>query len=279
MYKKGDFHLHTTASDGKFSPKELVNMASKENIDIMSITDHDTIYGVLEAVLEGEKLGIKVIPGLELSTLYYKENIHILGYFNDITQIDFKLKDYLKDMNEYRTYRGKKIVENLDKFFNIKLNYEKILDDAEGIIARPHIAKAIIATGYNYKWDYIFKNFIGENSPAYVPNKKLSTEEGIKILKDHNALVVLAHPILIKNIDVAELLNMPFDGIEAIYSMNEPNDTKNFKALAKKHNKIITAGSDFHGMTKDDSKHALKIGQVFLEEEDIKIFLEKLKEV
>ncbi|EET86673.1 hydrolase [Clostridium carboxidivorans P7] len=214
-----------------------------------------------------------------MSTLYYKENIHILGYFNDITQIDCKLKDYLKDMNEYRTYRGKKIVENLNKFFNIKLNYEKILDDAEGIIARPHIAKAIIAAGYNYKWDYIFKNFIGENSPAYVPNKKLSTEEGIKILKDHNALVVLAHPILIKNIDVAELLNMPFDGIEAIYSMNEPSDTKNFKALAKKYNKIITAGSDFHGMTKDDSKHALKIGQVFLEEEDIKIFLEKLKEV
>lgn len=277
MYKKGDFHLHTTASDGKFSPKELVNMALKENIDIMSLTDHDTISGVLEAVVEGKKLGIKVIPGLELSTLYYKENIHILGYFNDITQIDCKLKDYLKDMNEYRTYRGKKIVENLDKFFNIKLNYQKILDHAEGIIARPHIAKAIIAAGYNYKWDYIFKNFIGENSPAYVPNKKLSTEEGIKILKEHNALVVLAHPILIKNVDVAELLNMPFDGIEAIYSMNEPNDTKNFKALAKKHNKIITAGSDFHGMTKEDSKHALKIGQVFLEEKDIKIFLEKLK--
>lgn len=279
MYKKGDFHLHTTASDGKFSPKELVNMASKENIDIMSITDHDTIYGVLEAVLEGEKLGIKVIPGLELSTLYHKENIHILGYFNDITQIDCKLKDYLKDMNEYRTYRGKKIVENLDKFFNIKLDYEKILDDAEGIIARPHIAKAIIAAGYNYKWDYIFKNFIGENSPAYVPNKKLSTEEGIKILKEHNALVVLAHPILIKNIDVAELLNMPFDGIEAIYSMNEPKDTTIFKTLAKKYNKIITAGSDFHGMTKEDSKHALKVGQVFLEEEDIKIFLEKLKKI
>ncbi|AWI05168.1 PHP domain-containing protein [Clostridium drakei] len=277
MYKKGDFHLHTTASDGKFSPKELVNMASKENIDIMSITDHDTISGVLEAVVEGKKLGIKVIPGLELSTLYYKENIHILGYFNDITQIDYKLKDYLKDMNEYRTYRGKKIVENLDKFFNIKLNYEKILDHAEGIIARPHIAKAIIGAGYNYKWDYIFKNFIGENSPAYVANKKLSTEEGIKILREHNALVVLAHPILIKNIDVAELLNMPFDGIEAIYSMNEPNDTKNFKALAKKYNKIITAGSDFHGMTKEDSKHALRIGQVFLEEKDIKIFLEKLK--
>lgn len=277
MYKKGDFHLHTTASDGRFSPKELVNMASKENIDIMSITDHDTISGVLEAVVEGKKLGIKVIPGLELSTLYYKENIHILGYFNDITQIDYKLKDYLKDMNEYRTYRGKKIVENLDEFFNIKLNYKKILDHAEGIIARPHIAKAIIGAGYNYKWDYIFKNFIGENSPAYVPNKKLSTEEGIKILREHNALVVLAHPILIKNIDVAELLNMPFDGIEAIYSMNKPNDTKNFKALAKKHNKIITAGSDFHGMTKEDSKHALKIGQVFLEEKDIKIFLEKLK--
>ncbi|NMM62659.1 PHP domain-containing protein [Clostridium sp. P21] len=279
MYTKGDFHLHTTASDGKFSPKELVAMAKKENIDIMSITDHDTIHGIDEAVQEGKRLGIKVVPGIELSTLYREENVHILGYFNDTSKIGCELKNYLKGMHEYRTYRGKKIVENLDRIFNIKLNYEKILNDAEGIIARPHIAKAIISAGYKYPWDYIFTNFIGENSPAYVPNRKLDTKDGIKLLKKNNALVVLAHPVLIKNIDITEILNMPFDGIEAIYSMNSANDTKIFKTLSEKHNKIITAGSDFHGITKEDSKHPLKIGQVSLDEKNIKIFLEKLKEV
>jgi predicted metal-dependent phosphoesterase TrpH len=278
LYTKGDFHLHTTASDGKLSPKELVNRAKKESIDIMSITDHDTIHGIHEAVLEGEKIGIKVIPGLELSTLYHNENIHILGYFRSASQIGDKLKDYLKSMNEYRLYRAKKIVENLDGLFNIKLNYEKILDDAEGIIARPHIAKAIIASGYDYSWDYIFKNLIGERSPAYVSNEKLSTEEGITLLKDNHALIILAHPVLIKNVDIKDILNMPFNGIEAIYSMNTPEDTERFKALAKEYNKIITAGSDFHGLTKEDSKHSLKVGQVSLDEENIKIFLQRLKE-
>lgn len=278
MYTKGDFHLHTTASDGNLSPEDLVNMAKEENIDIMAVTDHDTIHGVHSAVLEGEKIGIEVIPGLELSTLYHNENIHILGYFRSTSQIGDKLKDYLISMSEHRLYRAKKIVENLDRIFNIKLDYEKILNAADGIIARPHIAKAIIAASYDYSWDYIFKNLIGEQSPAYVANKKLSTAEGIKLLKENHALIVLAHPVLIKNVDIEELLNMPFNGIEAIYSMNSPGDTERFKALAKKHHKIVTAGSDFHGLTKEDSKHSLKVGQVSLDEENIKIFLQKLKE-
>ncbi len=279
MYKKGDFHLHTTASDGRLSPTELVNMAKKEAVDIISVTDHDTICGINEAVLEGEKLNIKVVPGVELSTLYNNENVHILGYFKSAEYIGYELKNYLKDMDEYRVYRAKKIVENLDKFYNIKLNYEKVIECAKGIVARPHIAKAIVDAGYNYKWDYIFKNFIGENSLAYVPNKKISTEEGINLLQDHNALVVLAHPILIRNIDLNELLTLPFHGIEAIYGMNTYEDTQSFKLLAKKHNKIITAGSDFHGITKDDSKHASKVGEVFLDEKNIDIFLNLLKKV
>ena len=91
-------------------------------------------------------------------------------------------------MNEYRIYRGEKIVENLYKIFNIRLDYKIILEKAHGIVARPHIAKAIVDAGYNYSWDYIFENLIGENSPAYVPNKKLSTEDGIKLLQSVGAL-------------------------------------------------------------------------------------------
>lgn len=276
MYKKGDFHLHTTASDGKLSPKELVNLAKKEEVDIISVTDHDTIGGVAEAIIEGEKIGIKVIPGIELSTLYENKNIHILGYFKSTEQISGAFKSYLKEMNEYRIYRGEKIVENLYKIFNISLDYKIILENAHGIVARPHIAKAIVDAGYNYSWDYIFENLIGENSPAYVPNKKLSTEDGLKLLQSVGALTVLAHPVFIKNIEIDKLLKLPFDGIEAIYSINSRQCTRKFKGYAKKYNKIVSAGSDFHGIAKDDSKHAAKIGEVFLDKIDIQIFLDRL---
>lgn len=279
MYTKGDFHLHTKASDGKLSPKELVNLAKKEEIDIIAVTDHDTISGIDEAIAEGETTGIKVIPGIELSTLYENKTVHILGYFKDRDQIDTNFQNYLKEMNEYRIHRGEKIIENLNSLYGIKLDYKSILEKAHGIVARPHIAKAIIDAGYNYSWDYIFENLIGENSPAYVPNKKLTTEDGIKLLQSIGALTILAHPVFIQNIELDELLQLPFDGIEAIYSANSPEDTEKFMAYARKYNKIVSAGSDFHGISKDDSKHASTVGEVSLDEKGIEIFLDKLNEV
>lgn len=279
MYKKGDFHLHTKNSDGKLSPIELVNLAKQEGVDIIAITDHDTIAGVEEAVQYGESIGIKVIPGVELSTLYNGKNVHILGYFSDVSKINDNFKDFLKEMNDYRIFRAKKIVENLKDIFNIKLDYEKILEDAHGIVARPHIAKAILEEGYDYSWDDIFENFIGDDSPAYIPNKKLSTEEGIKLLQSMNALIVLAHPVLIKKINLEDLLELPFHGIEAIYSINTKEDSERLLNYANKYNKIVTAGSDFHGIADNDSKHASTVGEVFLDEKGIEIFLEKLNSI
>lgn len=276
MYKKGDFHIHTNSSDGKFTPEEIIRMAKVENVDILSITDHDTIDGLEEALKFGEVEKVKIIPGIELSTLYKGQKVHILGYFKSTNQISLKFKNYLKEMSDYRLYRGKKIVENLESIFNIKLDFDKILNEAHGVIARPHIAAGIINQGYNYSWNYIFKYLIGENSPAYVPNKKLELQDGIKYLESNHALIVLAHPVLIENLDLEELYQMPFDGIEAIYSANTSEQTKLFKKAALKYNKIITAGSDFHGIVKQESKHAQKIGKVSLTSEDIDIFLKKL---
>lgn len=282
LYKKGDFHLHTTASDGKLSPAEIVTNSKKAGLDIIAITDHDTISGINSALYQGEKINMKVIPGLELSTLYNNKSVHILGYFKDPSFISLKFKNFLKEMDSYRVERGKKIVHNLNKFFNINISYENIVKNAHGIITRPHIAQAIIDEGYNYSFQDIFKNFIGESCAAYVPNKKLSTLEGIKILQSLNALVVLAHPVLIKDIDIEELIRLPFHGIEAIYANNSAEDTNRFIEYAKKYNKIITAGSDFHGSTsqKDkSSKHSHAIGEVFLDEDGINIFLDKLNSI
>lgn len=279
MFKKGDFHSHSNASDGKFAPSMLPHFAKGNSVDIMAITDHDTTAGVEEAVLEGDKIGVKVIRGIELSTLHDNENIHILGFFKDSSYKTEHFQNFLKEMDEYRVYRAEKIVNNLFELYNIKLDYRKILNEADGIVARPHLARAIIEAGYSYSWDYIFNNLIGNNCPAYIPNKKLSVAEGINLLKSVNAMVVLAHPVLIKKTNIEEILSYPFDGIESIYYMNKPEDNIKYNKLAKDYNLIVTAGSDFHGISKSDGSHALEIGAVYLEQKGINLFLDKLNSI
>lgn len=134
-------------------------------------------------------------------------------------------------------------------------------------IARPHIAKAIIDAGYNYDHEYIFKNFIGNDCLAYIPSTKLSTQDGIKLLKEFNALVFLAHPILVKKTSLKELINLGFDGIEAIYYRNSETDTTNLINLAKEHNLYISCGSDCHGIPNDKS-HG-NVGDVNIPQDDI----------
>lgn len=272
MYNRGDFHLHTNASDGKLSPKELINAAYKNGLDIIAITDHDTTLSVEEGIREGLDKNIRVIPGIELSTIHNNESIHILGYFKDDKYKEEAFQNFLKDMDNYRIVRAKKIVENLDTFFNIKLDYEKILEDAKGVIARPHIAKAIMNAGYRYDWKYIFDNLLSNDSPAYVQTKKISTEDGISMLKKLNALVVLAHPVLIEKSSIDEMLSFDFDGIEAVYPINTKKQKAFFKAKAKEYNKFITAGSDFHGITTSDTSHGV-IGSVFLSHNELAAFV------
>jgi predicted metal-dependent phosphoesterase TrpH len=275
MSTKADLHLHTTASDGKLSPKELVTLAHSVGINIMAITDHDTTSGLEEAFAASEGLPINVLPGIELSTQHYGETVHILGYFRNDNYKEAKFQDMLQNMKDHRFWRGKKIVENLKEFFEIELDYETLLEDAKGVVARPHIARAIINSGYAYDWQYIFDNLIGKNSPAYVPNKKLSTEDGIMLLKSVNALVVLAHPILVKKTPYEALMHLDFDGIEALYWQNTPMDTDFFVNLSTDHNKIITGGSDFHGGDAGDSKHGY-IGSVEYNEKYLLNFLKAL---
>ena len=179
---KFDLHMHSTFSDGSLTPRELVNLVKKENLDYFALTDHDNIAGIEEATYYANKLGIKCIPGIELSTEHNGESIHILGFFKDENYKNPKLIKILDDLKENRLNRAKKIIENLDLFFNIKLDLNKLLKNSKEIITRPHIAKEIIASGYPYDFNEIFDKFIGFDSKAYVPLTRISTKEGIKIL-------------------------------------------------------------------------------------------------
>lgn len=276
MQRKGDLHIHTHSSDGRYSAQEIAVMAKDSGMDVISITDHDTTKSLKDASSFCSIMSLKFIPGIELSTIYKNEDVHVLGYFNGNSYENPILQSYVSAMYESRRQRAKKLVDNLDIYFNIKLDYDAISESAKGIIARPHIAKAIVDAGYDYSWKYIFKNLIGKTSPAFVPNKRLTTEDGIKLLKSVGALVVLAHPVLIRNLDLNELLEMDFDGLEAIYYSNTAAQTETYKTIAANLNKFITAGSDFHGLNKENGTHSPTIGSVYLEENDLDIFLTKL---
>ena len=252
---KVDFHNHSTCSDGILTPSEMVERAYNNKVKYFALTDHDTVEGLNEAYNKAKELGIYFIPGIELSTSYNNESIHILGYFKDDSYNNKDLIYFLKDLKNKRIERAKKIIKKLKTEFNIEINYEDVKAKSNGVVARPHIARAIIDAGYNYTFDYIFNNFIGKNSPAYVSTEKVPTAFGINLLKKYNALVFLAHPVLIKKSKIDDFLNMGFDGIEAIYIQNTKEDTENFINLALKNNLLISAGSDCHGNSKDDTKH------------------------
>lgn len=262
---KCDLHTHSISSDGRFSPKEIIEMAKKKNLNYIALTDHDTMTGISEAMEIANELNVNFIPGIELSTEHNGESIHVLGFFHKNNSNNPKLNKILNEFKENRISRAYKIVENLKRIHNIELDIDKVLSNGKDTIARPHIAKAIIDAGYNYDNEYIFNNFIGNNCPAYVPSTKLSTIDGLKLLKEFNALVFLAHPILVKKTPIEELLNLGFDGLEAIYYRNSEADTINLLNLAKENNLYISCGSDCHGIPSDTS-HG-NIGDVIIPQE------------
>lgn len=227
MYMKGDFHIHTTASDGMCTPTEIVIMAMKKGVDIISITDHNTIYGIEEAIRCGEILGVKVIPGIELSTRYKGRKVHILGYFiND----NFKDEVFQRALGYIRKHDIKSLKALLDKKIEVNKDCKK---------------------------------------------NRLDTKTGVEFLKYFGGVVVLAHPVKIKAELINDILNLNFDGIEAIYSKNSKEDTYYFKDVAARKGWFYTAGSDFHTDKIEDTRHG-HIGDVYLNEEEIEKFSRKL---
>lgn len=252
---KVDFHIHTSCSDGVLCPTEVVKRASNNNVTYLAITDHDTLSAIATAMDAGIKYDVKIIPGIELSTQYNNESVHILGFFKDDS---YKNKELIKELDKiknHRIIRAKKMVEKLKENFNINLDFENILKASKDTIARPHIAKAIINAGYDFDFNYIFNNFIGKNCKAYVPTLKLETLDGINLLKKYNCITILAHPKLISNTNISEFINMNLDGIEAIYYQNTPEETFKFLNIANENNLLVTSGSDFHGNISTDTRH------------------------
>jgi predicted metal-dependent phosphoesterase TrpH len=272
-----DLHTHSTASDGSFTPKELIRLARDTGLSAIALTDHDTIDGINEALEEGSFAGIEVIPGLEISADYETE-MHILGYFFGNTYLN--IVPVLKELKENRERRNPKIIKKLNELgFDISL--EEIERKAGGkIVARPHIARVLLEKGYVESIGEAFEKYLAIGRPAYFRKEKLSPEESIKEILRAGGLPVLAHPIYLdmntEQLDslFLQLKRSGLMGVEAYYVDNTEKDTAHLLRLAAKHGLIATGGSDFHGSFKPDIKLGTGRGQLKIPYE----VLEQLKE-
>ena len=253
---KVDLHIHSTASDGRFSPAEVVRKAAKAGLTVIALADHDSINGIAPA-LEAAKAfpGLKVIPSVEINTDVPKGEAHILGYFLDYT--DPELLATLKRQRSSRENRAQEMIAKLSNL-GLLIKWERVKEIAgTGSIGRPHIAQAMLEKGYITSIKEAFDKYIGWGKPAYVQQKKLTPAGAVELILRANGLPVLAHPTTVENPEalIIELKAQGLVGIEAYYGSYTAEEIGKLISLAKKYGLIVTGGSDYHGL--DDNTETM----------------------
>jgi 3',5'-nucleoside bisphosphate phosphatase len=251
-----DLHLHTTHSDGSFTPTEVIALAHKAGVTALAITDHDITTGILEATLAGQEHGIDVIPGIEISSIIGTSELHILGYFLD--HQDARLNERLARLRDSRHRRNPKIIERLQAA-GIAITYEEVRALAgTDSVGRPHIARVLMEKGVVASAKEAFDLWLADGRPAYVPRELPTPSDAMQWIREAKGLPVLAHPTWVKPTDgtltdlVRQLKADGLDGVEVHYSTHTPRQTREYLALAKQLDLLVTGGSDFHGLTKPD---------------------------
>ncbi|MCG3253018.1 MAG: PHP domain-containing protein [Candidatus Heimdallarchaeota archaeon] len=246
-----DLHLHTTASDGTFSPTQVVKVALELKLKAIAITDHDTVGGIPEALDAAENEPIEVIPGIEFSTELNSVSIHVVGLY-----VDFQNKELLElthEIQNARENRAKKIIEKVNALkAGPEITFHEVLELSDGLIGRPHIGEVMIRNGYAKTMNEVFEKFLKRGGPCYVQRFKLSPKEAFEFLKRIGAIPILAHPGYIsREIDldlfIAEQKQYGLMGLEVYYPSHSEEQIKLYKELAKKYDLLESGGTDCHG--------------------------------
>lgn len=255
---KADLHAHTTASDGLHSPSEVVRKAKEAGLTAVAITDHDTVSGAVEAQEEGERIGIAVVPGVELSTVWDGVDIHVLAYYTN--NKDELWLERLASIAGAREKRNELILDKLQR-----LGFGITMDDVRsaaagkgkgGTIGRPHFAEALIRKGVVSSINEAFERFLGSSAAAYVQVPRVHPLDALAWIREAGGVSVIAHPGLYGRDDlVEELIRGGAMGIETVHSDHGEAEEQRYGELAKRHGLIATAGSDFHGEREGHSYH------------------------
>lgn len=244
---RADLHAHSTASDGTLAPGALVRLACERGLDVLALTDHDSVEGVGAAVSAAQDTHLTLVAGVELSAVWQDRDVHVLGYFVDYR--DAALLAHLDDLRLARLRRAESIVDHLRK-----AGYEIELDDvlalAEGgSVGRSHVARALVDGGHVDSVPEAFANLLGRGRPFYVPKDVRSPLEVVDMIHDAGGIAVLAHPGVTR-VDalIPTLMTAGLDGIEAYHAEHAPEEREHYARFAEEHGLLVTGGSDFHGL-------------------------------
>ncbi len=250
--KKLDLHCHTTASDGIKTPTELIDLAIENGLNILAISDHDTLGGLDEAVEYAKSRDIRLVPGIEFSIDYDDGSFHLLGL-----GIDHRNEAILKRTESLQNARDSRIYHMVGdlKRHGIDIPVEEVLEESGGgVMGRPHVARVLIRHGYAADMTEVFANYLVKGKPGYVSKERISLEEATSLIKDAGGVSIVAHPASIRYADMEEFekkLNVMIEkgvqGLEVFAAMNTPEDISGFQSLAEKYSLIISGGSDYHG--------------------------------
>ena len=252
-----DLHIHTTASDGTLSPKEVIALAHKLNLKAIAITDHDTLAGSKEALQAGIPQPLEFLTGVEISAAappFYggSGSFHLLGY--SIRLDDIELNNALEKLQQARKNRNPAIIERLNDL-GISIELDEVRREAgDGQLGRPHIGQVLVKKGIAKSMDDAFTRFLGTGGPAYVDKYRIECRKAIELILQAGGIPILAHPGLLNcktrdqfDILIAGLKEMGIQGLEVYYSEHSAEQTRLFAELAQHHNLLMTGGTDFHG--------------------------------
>lgn len=272
---KGDFHLHSTASDGVHSPTSVVETAAARGLTALALTDHDTTDGLAEARAAADRLGLQLVPGIELSTDLGKADVHLLGYGLDI---DSKpLQEFLRWQREGRLARVQTIVRILREN-GMPIEVDRVLQIAgEATVGRPHVARALLEKGYVASVQEAFDLWLGNGKPADVNREKLVPEDAIRLIHENGGVVFVAHAIFIGDDypeAVESLARWGLDGIETYYKHYDAGTIRAHERLAARLGLAKSGGSDYHGLGNPDDRD---IGDIPFADDQVDAFLDYLE--
>jgi len=272
---RGDFHLHSTASDGVHTPTWVIETAAATGVRVASLTDHDSTEGQAEARAAAARTGVRLIPGIELSTDYGKADVHLLGFGIDIESRP--LQSFLAWQREGRIGRVMKIVEILAEN-GMSIELRRVLEIAgDATVGRPHVARALMERGHVASVQEAFDLWLGNGKAADVDREKLDPVDAIRMVHDNGGLVFVAHAVFIGDDYpdvVGKLAGWGLDGIETYYKHYDEATIRIHEDLAKQHGLAMSGGSDYHGLGNPDDR---EIGDIPFSDAQVDAFVSFLE--
>ena len=270
-----DLHSHTTCSDGFTPPRELVRLAKGAGVEVLAVTDHDTVEALPECLDEARSQGLRLVAGIEMSAIFEGSDVHVLGY--GIDHAAPELRSALSGLLEKRRRRVSSICEKLGGL-GVSVDPATVLAEAGGkSVGRRHVARVLVKQGVVGSIGEAFNRFLGADSPANVPAGEMSPGEAASLIRRHGGLAVLAHPgFLDDDAKVERVLDSApgIRGIEVFHRYRSPRLHLRYLEAARRRNLLVTGGSDFHG---DQNPRNAALGSMIYPSDHWKDFEKRLR--